>query len=131
MASATLSSLATAPASPVLPAEDLERARTYYGETLGLPIDSAPGEQFYVRAGGGTSILVYKRARTKAEHTTASFAVKDLESVVAELRGRGVVFEEYDMPGLKTVNGIVEMDGGKGAWFTDSEGNIIALTQMG
>jgi catechol 2,3-dioxygenase-like lactoylglutathione lyase family enzyme len=130
MKSTTLSKLSAAPAYPVLPAENLERARTFYTETLGLPVEPSPGGQFFVRLGKGTSILIYERARTKAEHTAVTFVVDDVKSIVSELRSRGVVFEEYDMPGLKTVDGIATMEDGLGAWFTDSEGNILNIAQM-
>jgi predicted enzyme related to lactoylglutathione lyase len=132
MTTATRTRLSTAPVSPVLPAEDIERARSFYGETLGLEIEDlgVPG-YFMVHAGSGSSILVYQRERTKAEHTVAGFTVTEIEPVVRELRERGVVFEEYDMPGLKTVGGIADLGpAGKSAWFTDPEGNIISISQM-
>ncbi len=88
------------------------------------------GGQFFITAGSGTKVMVYERARTVAEHTVLTFVVDDLRSVVAELREHGIVFEEYSMPGLSTVDGIAEMDGGYGAWFTDPEGNIINISQM-
>jgi len=126
-----MSRLTTAPAYGVLPAEDLSRARSFYHDTLGFEIaeDMGPG-QFIVHAGSGSKFLVYERARTRAEHTALSFIVDDLKAVVSDLRSRGVVFEEYDMPGLRTVDGIAEMGDGSGAWFTDPEGNIINIAQM-
>jgi hypothetical protein len=59
-----------------------------------------------------------------------SFVVDDVEKAVAEMRDRGVVFEEYDFPGLKTVNGIAEIQGEKGAWFKDPDGNILAVAEQ-
>jgi predicted enzyme related to lactoylglutathione lyase len=131
MTTATRTRLSTAPVSVVLPAVDIERAKRFYGETLGLDIESgqAPG-YFTVHAGSGTSILVYEREGTKAEHTVAGFTVADVVATVRELRERGVVFEEYDMPGLKTVEGVAQQGPGKSAWFKDSEGNIIAIADM-
>ncbi|SRR5450759_483261 len=133
MTTATKTRLSTAPVMPVLPAVDIERAKSFYGETLGLEIEERaemPG-YFTVHAGSGSSILVYQRERTKAEHTVAGFLVQEIESVVRELRERGVVFEEYDLPGMKTVGGIADLGpGGKSAWFTDSEGNIVAISEM-
>ena len=130
MTTATLSRLSTAPASAVLPAEDLERARAFYTETLGLSVIDMPGDQFMVSAGGGTRVLVYKRARTTAEHTVLTFMLDDIHAAVSDLRTRGVVFEEYDLPGIKTVDGIADSEGMYAAWFRDSEGNIINIAQM-
>ena len=65
-----------------------------------------------------------------AQHQLAAWAVEDLEAEVAELRGRGVVFEEYDSPGLHTVNAIAATPAGKAAWFKDSEGNVLTITQL-
>lgn len=132
MTTATTSRLSTALVNPVLPAENIVRAKHFYQEVLGLEIDetgTGPGS-FFALGGGGSRILVYERSRTKAEHTAAGFSVSDLRATVSELRARGVVFEEYDMPGLKTTQGIAEMASGLSAWFKDSEGNIIAIAQM-
>ena len=131
MTTSTATRLATAPAYAVLPAEELSRARSFYGETLGLEIsDSGVSGEFFVSAGLGTKVMVYERARTSAEHTVLTFVVEDLKSVVSELREHGIVFEEYSMPGLSTVDGIAEMDGGYAAWFKDTEGNIVNIAQM-
>lgn len=131
MLTATRSVLSTSPVTAVLPAIDIERAESFYRDVLGLETEHYPGLSGYfgARAGDGTSILVYEREGTKAEHTVAEFAVKDLASAVRELRERGVVFEEYDLPGLKTVDGIATMGTARTAWFKDTEGNIIAVSQ--
>lgn len=116
---------------PTLPVVDLQRAKKFYVEKLGLKVvkeDPSPGA--IVQAGGGTHLYLYQKAATKADHTAASFTVKDVEGTVKALRGKGVVFEEYNLPGLKTVNGVATMDGVKGAWFKDTEGNILAVTNM-
>lgn len=132
MTPTTLSRVGAAQAYGVLPAENLARARAFYGDTLGFEIqEMETSGSFLVAAGGGTRFLVYERARTTAEHTALTLLVDDLDSVVSDLRSRGVRFEDYDIPGLKTVEGIASMDGGgRSAWFTDPEGNIIAVTQM-
>ena len=65
-----------------------------------------------------------------ATHTVAGFNVENIEKEVADLKSRGVVFEEYDMPGMKTVDGVASFEGAKSAWFKDSEGNILSLNQM-
>jgi predicted enzyme related to lactoylglutathione lyase len=75
-------------------------------------------------------LYLYQRAATKADHTVAAFNVDDVEAVVKELKSKGVVFEEYDMPGLRTVNSIATVGSMKGAWFKDTEGNILGLSQM-
>jgi len=123
--------LKNAPVTPILPATDIERAKKFYTEKLGLTVSPSqePGGIMF-EAGMGSKLYIYQRAPVKVEHTQANFEVQDIEAEMAELRGRGVVFEEYDFPGLKTVNGVAEMgDGFKAAWFKDSEGNILALGQ--
>jgi len=123
--------LTNAPVHPTLPVVDLERAKKFYEEKLGLKVirtDPSPGA--ILQAGEGTNIYLYQRAATKADHTTASFIVTDVEATVKELKAKGVVFEEIDQPGFKTVDGIATMDGLKGAWFKDTEGNILAVTNM-
>ncbi len=127
--------LTNAPVHPTLPAIDLDRARKFYEEKLGLKVvrvypDPAPGVRF--KAGKGTQLSIYKRAATKAEHTVAVFIVGDVEAEVRELKGKGVVFEEYDIPemGIKTVNGIVIMGDMKAAWFKDTEGNILSVSNL-
>ncbi len=64
-------------------------------------------------------------------HTQVGFRVDDIEAEVGQLRDKGVVFEEYDFPGLKTENGIAQIGPGRSAWFKDSEGNLIAIVQGG
>jgi hypothetical protein len=82
-------------------------------------------------AGAGTRLFLYQRGPTTADHTVASFVVEDTEQTVRELSGRGVAFEHYDMPGLKTnAMGIAEFGADKTAWFKDTEGNIIAVGTM-
>jgi len=129
MITTTTSRLAAAPASAVLPAEDIERAKKFYRQTLGLEVEELPGGEVLVHAGGGTRFMMYERARTIAEHTVMSFWVENLHAVMDELRSRGVVFEEYDLPGLKTVGGVAESPSELAAWFTDPEGNIINIVQ--
>jgi len=81
--------------------------------------------------GGGSWVFMYPSAGAgTSKASTAFWDVDDVETEVAELRSRGIVFEEYDMPGLKTVNGIATGGGAKSAWFTDSEGNIMAIVQQ-
>jgi len=117
--------------APTLPVVDLERALRFYEEKLGLKVaqrDPSPGAM--LQCGKGTMLYLYQRAATKADHTVAAFNVDDVEAVVKELKSKGVVFEEYDMPGLRTVNSIATVGSMKGAWFKDTEGNILGLSQM-
>src|SRR5688500_7331459 len=115
---------------PVLPASDMERAKKFYAEKLGLvpAMEIEGGIAYKVR--DSWFLLYPTRFAGTAEHTIASWLVDDLAETVAELRSRGVVFEEYDEPDLKTVNGIADTGDYRGAWFKDSEGNIIALGQL-
>ena len=123
--------LANAAVHPTLPAVDLDRARKFYEGTLGLKVsktDPSPGVLY--ECGAGTKLYVYQRAATKADHTAAAFVVSDIEAVVAGLKAKGVTFQDIDAPGIKTVNGIATMGDMKGAWFNDTEGNILAVTTM-
>jgi len=124
-------SITSAHVYPVLPAENLTRARSFYHDTLGFEVQDMPDtHQFMIRASEGTGLVVYETGHTKAEHTVATLVVDDLVATMSELSSRGVKFEEYDLPNVKTVNGIAEMGGEQAAWFTDSEGNIISLAHM-
>src|SRR3989344_1755819 len=119
------------PVAAVLPTTDVKRAKEFYTKKIGLrEKQMGPGGELVLEAGAGTVLLVYERPAVKVEHTQAGFWVKDVEAEVKELRGKGVKFEEYDMPGIKTVNGIADFDGVKPAWFKDPDGNILAISQM-
>lgn len=110
-----------------IPAQDLARARAFYEEKLGLkPAEESP-EGLRYECGGGSFLLFESSGRASGDHTQLGWSVDDLDSEVEQLRRNGVVFEEYDMPGFKTENGIAEIDGERGAWFKDSEGNLLAL----
>jgi catechol 2,3-dioxygenase-like lactoylglutathione lyase family enzyme len=120
-----------------LPAQDLDRARAFYSEKLGLePVEERPGGLRYV-CGEGEFVLFESGGEPSGTHTQIAFEVDDIEATVAELRGRGVAFEEYDVPGLRTENGIAEIEGNypsrgsadRGAWFRDSEGNMLGIGQ--
>jgi predicted enzyme related to lactoylglutathione lyase len=125
--------LSEATVTPTLPAVDLKRARKFYEEKLGLKVfkeDPSPG--FIVEAGKGTKLYVYQRGATKANHTVAEFTVDDVEREVKALKAKGIKFEEYDIPdmGIKTENSIASMNGYKSAWFKDTEGNILGISNM-
>jgi len=116
---------------PDLPVVDLQRARAFYEETLGFEPSMAHEWGVFYKVGDNAGLFLYQRAATKADHTEVSFKVDDLEKEMAEMREKGVVFEEYDLPemGIKTVNGVASYDGEKEAWFKDTEGNILSISE--
>lgn len=120
-----------------LPAQDLTRARAFYAEKLGLePVEERQGGLRYVCAGGEFA-LFESAGGASGDHTQMGWEVDDIEATVADLRSRGVTFEEYDLPGLRTVDGIADIEGNypskgigeRGAWFRDSEGNMLGIGQ--
>jgi catechol 2,3-dioxygenase-like lactoylglutathione lyase family enzyme len=115
-----------------LPATDLERARRFYAEKLDLTPAVERADGLMYDSGNGSAFLLYPTSiSSRAGHTQAGIEVPDIEAAVADLKARGVAFEEYDTPGVKSVNGVVtEPDGSKAAWFKDSEDNLIALVQF-
>ena len=119
-------------AHPTLSVTDMERAKKFYGKTLGLKFDRELTEGHVVyEAGEGSFLVVYERSESpKAENTVAGFAVDNVEETVRWLKDRGVVFEEYDLPGLKTVNSIATIGDQKGGWFKDPDGNILAISSV-
>lgn len=121
--------LSDTPLTAVIPAGDLARAKRFYGDTLGLKLVEDREQAVFFESGGSRFGLYETPSGGKAAHTLAGWRVADLDAEMAELRGRGVTFEEYDQPGLKTVDGVVEAGGMRGAWFKDSEGNILSLVQ--
>jgi catechol 2,3-dioxygenase-like lactoylglutathione lyase family enzyme len=121
----------SATAHATIAVSDLERAKDFYGGTLGLKtIDERSDGVRYADGGDGWFLVYPSQFAGTAQSTYMSFEVDDVEKVVDELRGRGIVFEEYDFPGLKTVNGIAEIQGVKGAWFKDPDGNILAVGEQ-
>ena len=112
-----------------IPAQDIDSTRKFYEGVLGLEIIRETPAGITYRTGDSTLSLYPTQFAGTAQHTLGGFVVKDLEAAMADLRERGVTFEEYDMPGLKTVNGIAELEGERGSWFKDPEGNILSLYQ--
>ena len=113
-----------------LPATDVARARRFYEERLGFtPGEENAGGVTYL-FGGGTAGFLYPTPNAGTSKASQAFwQVRDIEAEVAALKARGVVFEDYDMPGEKSASGVVTAGGAKAAWFKDSEGNILALIQ--
>ena len=112
----------------VLPAKDLSRARAFYSEKLGLePTEENEGGLRY-RMQDGTGFMLYETENAgSAKNTAMCWTATDLDAEMSELRGRGVTFEDYDFPGLKTEDGVATMDDERSAWFIDSEGNILCI----
>lgn len=113
-----------------LPAHDVARARKFYEGTLGF----TPGEELAdgvtYHFGGGTACFLYPTPNAGTSKASQAFwQVEDIEREVADLKGRGVTFEHYDMPGASADGDIVTAGGAKAAWFKDTEGNILAVIQ--
>ena len=121
--------LSDAPVTTMLPVKDLQRAREFYEHKLGLrPVGLRPDGKFLYAAGGGGLLALFPReGGTKADHTAISFQVPDIAAEIASLERRGVVFEDYDLPGLKTVDHVCVLGAEKAAWFRDTEGNYLCL----
>jgi catechol 2,3-dioxygenase-like lactoylglutathione lyase family enzyme len=113
-----------------LPAQDLKRAKQFYAEKLGLtPKSELPGGLMY-QCKDSWFLLFPSSGTSAAQFTQAGWATNNIEAEVAELKARGVVFEEYNSPNFKTVNSIVTTAGNRAAWFKDSEGNLLGLVQL-
>jgi len=122
--------LKNSPVVPYIPASDIARARRFYEEKVGLIAREEIAGGVVYECGQRSWIFLYQSAGAGTSQASQAFwQVADVEAEVAELRQRGVRFEEYDLPGLKTVNGIATGGGAKAAWFKDSEGNIMAIIQ--
>ena len=119
------------PITPVLLAKDLAAAREFYHDRLGLEILTEGDDAIVFRCGGGTHLDVTRSTvGTADEQTQASWQVQDLRTEVAELRSRGVEVQEYDMPGLKTEDGIADLGFAWMAWIIDPGGNALAIMQF-
>jgi len=117
------------PIGAMIPTTDLARAKAFYTDTLGFKVieDQPEGAQF---DSGGVRFDIYPtRVGAGSGATVAGWLVDNLEAEMDDLRQRGVTFDEYDLPDFKTVNGIAEMEGFRGCWFKDSEGNVLAVVQ--
>jgi catechol 2,3-dioxygenase-like lactoylglutathione lyase family enzyme len=121
----------SAHAEAVIPVTDQQRGRDFYGGTLGFDVLQDEEDMgIWFQAGGGSRFFVYESVGAgESRATLASFVVDDLDAAMEELRGKGVTFEEYDLPGLKTENGVATMGPVRGAWFKDPDGNILAVSE--
>ena len=113
-----------------LPAVDMKRAAQFYTEKVGaVPGEALEGGAFF--SVGGSQFSLYPTPNpNRGGHTQMGLRVPDVRAAVADLKSRGVVFEEYDFPGLKTVDGIADVGGASAAWFKDTEDNIIGVIQI-
>jgi catechol 2,3-dioxygenase-like lactoylglutathione lyase family enzyme len=122
--------LADARVEATVPSTDLRRSREFYEGVLGLPPSAghSPGVEVLYECAGGTRLLVYERGGSiLPAHTSAHFVVEDVEATVAELRGRGVRFEDYDLPEFTTRDGVATIGDLKFAWFKDPDLNVIGI----
>jgi predicted enzyme related to lactoylglutathione lyase len=122
--------LQNSPLYAYFPAKDVSRARKFYEEKLGFkPGKELAGGVVY-EFGKGTACFLYPTPNAGTSRASQAFwQVEDIEREVAELKKRGVKFEEYDMADMKSKDGIYTGGGARAAWFKDSEGNILAVIQ--
>jgi catechol 2,3-dioxygenase-like lactoylglutathione lyase family enzyme len=120
-------------AHAALPVADLAKAKAFYFETLGFDdIETENEGAVMINAAGGTRFILFATPNIeRGGHTELGFTVNDIEAEVADLKSRGVVFAEYDMPGFKTVGGIADTPPNRAAWFIDPDGNTVGLIQLG
>ena len=122
--------LADKPISPILLATDMDASRRFYTEKIGLKLVRENSEVMVFQCGGETQLRISRSdTGTKDEQTQATFVVKDLEAEVADLRKRGVKIEDYDLPNLKTEDGVADMGFAWAAWFIDPGKNAVGIVQ--
>jgi len=112
-----------------VPVDDLQRAKAFYGQTLGLTFLWENPASVRFRCGDGSELSIFKRPRTVTEHTLAHFEVSDIEAAVRDLEAGGVEFIDYTEGPLTTTGHIAQLGPARGAWFRDSEGNTLGLRQ--
>jgi predicted enzyme related to lactoylglutathione lyase len=128
--------LAHAQVVAIVPVSDVEAAIRFYGDMLGLALkerrsDLPENREAEFEVGGGTLLAYESVGAGKSRHTVAGFRVDDIDETVSTLRDRGVAFEEYDLPDLKTENGIAAVGDVRAAWCKDPDGNILAIESVG
>ncbi len=115
----------------VLPAQDLERARGFYHDKLGMEPEGTLDGMLMYRVGPAGRFALYETSNAgTAQNTQMCLISDDLAADMARLRGAGLAFEEYDFPGMKTVDGVLDSGESRTAWFRDSEGNFVCLSQV-
>ena len=119
------------PIDVVLLATDLETSKPFYAGKLGLEILIENEEEIAYKCGGDSQLAVTKSTTgTADEQTQAGWRVDDLDAEIAELRSRGVEIQEYDMPGLKTVEGVADLGFARVAWIVDPHKNALRIVQL-
>ncbi|WP_273843527.1 VOC family protein [Rubrobacter calidifluminis] len=113
-----------------LPARDVERARAFYADRLGLTPSGEHNNHLHYEVGGSYFIVNPSSGAASGTHDQLGFVVENIEATVARLRSNGVVFEEYEPPGATVTGEIVDLGGVKAAWFKDSEGNLLSITEF-
>lgn len=122
--------LGEADATPMIAVKDLDRARTFYEDTLGLRVKNEMGDEVLSMKSGDTLINVYRSEFAGTNKATVlTFQVDDLEREVRVLKQKGVFFEHYDLPGLQQQGDAYVAEGFKTAWFKDPDGNILSLAE--
>ncbi len=117
--------------APTLPAINLDRARKFYENKLGLKPVSVSSSGIMYDCGAGTAVFLYQGNPSKAKHVVVAFEVENIKAQIESLKRKGVTFEEHNMPGIDTLASVAAFGPDKAAWFKDSEGNILALIQVG
>jgi len=112
-----------------VPVTDLERAKEFYGGTLGLTILWENPASVRFRCGDASELSTFKRPPIETEHTLAHFEVTDIEATVRDLESKGVEFIDYTDGPLVTTNHIAQLGPARGAWFRDPDGNTLGLRQ--
>lgn len=130
MTEADLDLWESAVAEATLPARDLDRARNFYAERLGLTATSENETGIHFIVGGTRFRLFRSGGSASGSHTQLALTVRDINAQVRALRERGVSFEEYDYPNLKTLDGIADLGYARAAWFKDSEGNLLGIAEV-
>jgi catechol 2,3-dioxygenase-like lactoylglutathione lyase family enzyme len=116
--------------SAALPVSDLARARSFYVDTLGLTPLLEGDDVLAFQCADGTDFGVFiSQGQASGTHTQVTFFCQDAEAEAADLRARGVQLEEFDMPGATVTDGVYDMNGQRGAWFRDPEGNLLAIAE--
>lgn len=116
----------------MMPVTDVDRSRTFYSESLGLDYTGTndEGSAVYALDGGSTLVLLPRPESRPSESTAMSFEVDDIHTEISDLEQRGVVFDDYDLPELTTVDHVCVLGAEKAAWFKDPDGNVLCLHQQ-
>lgn len=121
--------LSEAPVGVNIPVKNAQEAKRFYEDVLGASPVSVSDTDIVYKAGDSFFAIYETESAGKAEHTLATFVVDQLDATVAGLRSRGVSFEDYDFPGLKTVDSIAQLGDNRVAWFKDPDGNILSVAE--